>query len=170
MRKRKGGTRESREIVIPYARAKLTTSSGEYEFYYPKGIRWSCKHCGACCRDASHRPRRILLLPSDVEKLEAAGEKEFVEKVRGDEPFVAEMKKAGGACINLTEEGCRVYSSRALLCRMYPFWVEREGRSLEVRVDMRCPGFGHGPEVKEEYFRDLLTRALEERGTLSQPL
>ncbi len=164
MGKRRGGAGESREIVIPYARARLTTTSGEFEFYYPKGIRWSCKRCAACCRDASHRPRRILLLPSDVERLEAAGEREFTEEVRREEPFVAEMRKVEGACVNLTEEGCRVYPNRALLCRMYPFWVEREGRSLEVRVDTRCPGFGHGPELKEEYFRDLLTRALEERG------
>ena len=164
MGRRKGGAGESREIVIPYARARLTTDSGDYEFYYPKGIRWSCKRCGACCRDASNRPRKILLLVSDVERLETAGEREFIEKVKGEEPFVAEMRKAGGACINLREEGCRVYPNRALLCRMYPFWVEREGRSLEVRVDFRCPGFGHGPEVKEEYFKDLLTYALKERG------
>ncbi len=74
------------------------------------------------------------------------------------------MRKAGGACIYLTKEGCRVYPSRALLCRMYPFWVEREGRSFEIRVDTRCPGFGHGREVKEDFFRDLLMRALEQRG------
>jgi hypothetical protein len=47
---------------------------------------------------------------------------------------------------------------------MYPFWVEREGRSLEVRVDTRCPGFGHGGELREEYYRDLLINALEQRG------
>ena len=160
--KSRGG--DSREIVIPYSRAKLMTTSGEYEFYYPKGIRWGCKRCGACCRDSSNRPRKILLLPSDIERLEKAGEKEFTEKVKCDEPFFAEMKKKGGACVNLTDYGCRVYTNRALLCRMYPFWVEREGRSLEVRIDTICPGIGHGPELKEDYFKDLLTYALEERG------
>jgi Fe-S-cluster containining protein len=164
MGKTRGETGEYREIVIPYARTKLTTTSGKYDLYYPKGIKWSCKRCGACCRDASHRPRKILLLPSDVERLEMVGERDFIEKVKGEEPFVAEMKKRGGACINLTETGCRVYSSRALLCRMYPLWVERDGRSLEVRIDTKCPGFGHGPELKEDYFRDLLISALEERG------
>ena len=142
----------------------LTTTSGKYDLYYPKGIKWSCKRCGTCCRDASHRPRKILLLPSDVKRLETAGERDFIEKVKSEEPFVAEMKKRGGACINLTEDGCRVYPSRALLCRMYPIWVERDSRSLEVRVDTRCPGFGHGPELKEDYFRDLLRSALKERG------
>ena len=108
MGKKRGDVEEPHEIVIPYARAKLATSTGEYEFYYPKGIRWSCKRCGACCRDASHRPRKILLLSSDVERLEAAGEREFTERVKEEKPFIAEMKKRGGACINLTEEGCRV--------------------------------------------------------------
>ena len=153
-----------REVVIPYARGKLSTGSGEYDFYYPKGIRWGCKKCGACCRDSSHRPRSVLLLSTDVKKLGEAGESEFMIEVRGKEPFVAEMRKAGGACIYLTREGCRVYPHRALLCRMYPFWVEREGRSLEVRVDTRCPGFGHGGELREEYYRDLLINALEQRG------
>jgi Fe-S-cluster containining protein len=164
MGKMKGKSEQGREVVIPYARAKLTTSLGGYEFYYPKGIRWSCKRCGACCRDASHRSRRILLLPSDVARLEKAGEREFTAEVRGEEPFIAEMKKVDGACVNLTKEGCRVYPNRALLCRMYPLWVEKDGRSIEVMVDTRCTGFERGPELKEEFYRDLLVHALEERG------
>ena len=153
-----------RDVIIPYARDKLSTQSIEYEFYYPKGLRWGCKKCGACCQDASHRPRNVLLLPADVKRLEEVGERDFIFEVRGKEPFVAEMRKVGGACIYLTKEGCRVYPHRALLCRMYPFWMEREGRSLEVRVDTRCPGFSHGGELREEFYRDLLIHALEQRG------
>jgi len=152
------------EIVTPYARGRLATPSGEYDFYYPKGLRWGCKRCGACCRDASHRARRILLLPSDVERFEAAGEADFCAPVKGEDPFVAEMKKNGGACVNLTKEGCRVYQHRALLCRTYPFWIERDGHVFEIMFDSRCPGFGHGGELKEEFFRDLLVQALEQRG------
>jgi Fe-S-cluster containining protein len=164
MGKSKLRARDEREFVIPYARGKLSTRLGEYEFYYPKGVRWGCKKCGSCCRDASHRPRNVLLLPADVKKLEEAGEREFMFEVKGKEPFVAEMRKVGGSCIYLIREGCRVYQARALLCRMYPFWVEREGRSLEVRVDTRCSGFGHGGELKEEFYHDLLINALEQRG------
>ena len=148
------------EVIIPYARSRITAKTGDYEFYYPKGIRWKCKRCASCCRDASHRPRRILLLPSDIEKLEKAGETKFTTEVKCEDPFKAEMRKDSGACVFLTEKECRIYSNRALLCRMYPFWVEKEGRSLEVRIDTRCPGFGHGSELKEEYFRELLTLAL----------
>lgn len=155
---------EGREIVILYARGKLSTPSGEYDFYYPKGVRWGCKRCGACCRDAAHRQRKILLLPTDVERFEKAGEKGFKVDVVGELPFVAEMKKMSGACVNLTEKGCRVYQSRALLCRTYPFWVEKDGRSLEIRFDSRCPGFNHGGELKEDFYRNLLTEALAQRG------
>jgi Fe-S-cluster containining protein len=155
---------EGREIVVSYARGKLSTESGEYDYYYPKGVRWGCKRCGACCRDASHRPRKVLLLQSDVERFEKAGETNFKVDVAGEAPFVAEMKKAGGACIYLTREGCRVYPSRALLCRTYPFWIEKDGRSFEIRFDSRCPGFGHGGELREDFYRSLLTQALEQRG------
>ncbi len=68
---------EDEGVVIHYARGRFTKNAIEYVFYYPKGIRWGCKKCGACCRDASHRPRRILLLPADVDRLENAGEKDF---------------------------------------------------------------------------------------------
>jgi Fe-S-cluster containining protein len=163
MGKTKVRVHDEREVVIPYARGKLSTRSGEYEFYYPKGVRWGCKKCGACCRDTSHRPRNVLLLPADIKMLEEAGEREFIFEVGGKEPFVAEMRKARGACIYLTQEGCRVCPHRALLCRMYPFWVERDERSLEVRVDTNCPGFGHGGELREEFYRDLLIYALEQR-------
>jgi Fe-S-cluster containining protein len=161
--KKKGIIREGDEFVIPYSRGKISTPSGEYEFYYPK-VRWGCKRCGSCCRDAAHRPRRVLLLPTDVERLQKAGEKEFKVDVKGEAPFVAEMKKAGGACINLTKEGCRVYPHRALLCRTYPFWIERDGRTFEIRFDAKCIGFGHGGELKEEFFKDLVLQALEQRG------
>jgi Fe-S-cluster containining protein len=156
--------REGDEIVIPYARGKITTSTGEYEFYYPKGIRWGCKRCAACCRDESHRPRRVLLLPYDIARLEAAGEKDFKVDVKKEDPFVGEMKKVGGACIYLTKEGCRVYPNRALLCRTYPFWIERDGRTFEIRFDARCPGFAHGGELREDYFKSLIEMALEQRG------
>ena len=153
-----------REIVIPYARGRLVTSTGDYEFYYPKGVRWGCRRCGACCRNASHRPRRILLLPTDVDRLEKWGEVGFKVDAKGEAPFVAEMRKAGGACVFLTDEGCRVYPHRALLCRTYPFWIERDSRSFEIKFDARCPGLGHGGELREDFFRDLIIQALGQRG------
>jgi len=163
-----GGNRDKDEeddgVVIHYARGRFSKSTNEYVYYYPKGIRWGCKKCGACCRDASHRPRRILLLPADIDRLEKAGEKEFSVEIRGEDPFVAEIRKNRDACIYLTPKGCRVYPHRALLCKTYPFWIERDGNIFEIMVDTRCLGIGHGGELDEGFYRDLLMQALEQRG------
>lgn len=164
MGKKRQNPSEGEDFVIPYARGRFSTLTGDYEFYYPKGLRWGCKRCGACCRDATHRPRRILLLPKDVERLEKSGEKDFRVETKGEEPFVGEMRKAGGACVYLTKEGCRVYPSRALLCRTYPFWIERDGGSFEIRFDARCMGINRGGELKEDFYKDLVIQALEQRG------
>ncbi len=74
------------------------------------------------------------------------------------------MKKNRGACVYLTPEGCKVYPNRALLCRTYPFWIERDGNIFEIMVDTRCRGIGHGGELDESFYRDLLMQALEQRG------
>src|SRR5512138_3462014 len=166
MGKKRQTPHDGDEVVISYARGKLSTHTGDYEFYYPKGLRWGCKRCSACCRDALHRLRRILLLPKDVERLEKAGEKDFKVDAQDEEPFIGEMRKAGGACIYLTKEGCRIYPSRALLCRTYPFWIERDGRSFEIRFDVRCMCINHGGELKENFYRDLVMQALEQRGDI----
>jgi Fe-S-cluster containining protein len=164
MRKKRQTPDDGEEVVISYARGKLLTSTGDYEFYYPKGLRWGCKRCGECCRDASHRPRRVLLLSKDVERLEKAGEKDFKVETKGEEPFIGEMRKAGGACVYLRKEGCIVYPSRALLCRTYPFWIERNGRSFEIMFDARCTSINRGGELKEDFYSDLIMQALDQRG------
>ena len=152
-----------KEVVIHYARGKLSTPSDEFTFYYPKGIRWGCKRCGACCMDTAHRPRRILLLSSDVERLEKCGEKEFKTELRGERPFIAEMRKRSGSCIYLIEKDCRVYPNRALLCRTYPFWIEKDGEVFEIMVDPHCTGIGRGGELREDFYRQLLLHAVEQR-------
>jgi Fe-S-cluster containining protein len=164
MGKKRQNPNNGKEVVIPYARGKLSSSKGDYDFYYPKGLRWGCKRCGECCRDASHRPRRILLLSNDVERLEKAGEKDFRVEAEGEEPFIAEMRKVGGACLYLMNEGCKVYPSRALLCRTYPFWIERDGRTFEIKFDTRCKGINRGGELKEDFYSDLIMQALDQRG------
>ncbi len=150
-----------------YNRSKLLLNSlngvGEVEFIYPVGLKWACKRCGACCSDPKYRERRILLLKSDLERflLNELFSGESVKQVENQEPFIAEMKKTDGSCVLLTENGCKLYSSRALLCRMYPFWVERQDALLIIRHDEDCPGFGFGEPINENIFRRLLALAIE---------
>ncbi len=147
---------DSRETIIHYVRARLADST---EYFHPKDLRWACKRCGACCRDSRARPRRVLLLPTDTKRLEFVGKTSFSDPVEGGDPFISVMKKSHGSCVFLTPTGCSVYQSRALLCRTYPFWVERDGPTLVILVDSDCPGVGSGPEIGEGFYRGMLEEA-----------
>jgi Fe-S-cluster containining protein len=136
----------------------------DVEFIYPTALKWTCKRCGACCINPKNRERRILLLKSDLERflLDELYSIGNTKPVEDQDPFVAEMKKTNGSCVLLTENGCKLYGSRALLCRMYPFWVERQDTLLIIRHDDDCPGFGSGEPVTENVFRKLITLAIED--------
>ena len=142
-------------------RGTLNQNGKIIEFYYPAGLTWSCINCGRCCRDTEGWERRVLLLEKDITRLEEAGEQGFYEQT-DEGKFVAVMKKEDGRCVFLGENGCMVYEDRALLCRMYPFYVERQGDVYVVGVDTGCPGVGGGEELAEEFFRGLLGYALDQ--------
>ena len=145
----------------PLYRGTLTHWGDQVEFYYPAGVRWGCARCGRCCRDVEGHERRILLLNRDIERINAAGAEGFHEAT-GSEPFTGVMMKEAGVCIFLTPQGCAIYEDRALLCRMYPFWVERQGDAFIIHVDSGCLGVGDGPELDEGFYRGLLGHALAE--------
>lgn len=131
----------------------------EIEFFYPSNIRWGCVRCGACCGDVGERIRMIMLLDRDLVRIEDAGETDFFDE--WDEgSFSAIMKKVDGKCVFLTEDGCRIYDHRALLCRMYPFWLEKQGGMFVFGIDADCPGNGHGENLDEDFFRALMSMAL----------
>jgi Fe-S-cluster containining protein len=144
-----------------YLRGALTHMGNRVEFLYPGGVRWRCNRCGRCCRDAEGHERRVLLLDRDIERIEDSGAEGFYEAT-GESPFTGIMLKRGGACVFLTPQGCGIYEDRALLCRTYPFWVERKGETFIIKTDEQCPGLGGGPELDEKFYCDLLTYALAE--------
>jgi Fe-S-cluster containining protein len=142
-------------------RGTLDHGAEEIEFYYPAGLSWECTRCGRCCMDVEGWDRRVLLLEKDMTQLEEAGEQGFHEH-KAQEKFVAVMKKEDGRCVFLGEKGCMVYGDRPLLCRMYPFYVERQGGVYVIGVDTECPGVGGGETLTEEFFRELLGYALDQ--------
>lgn len=130
----------------------------EIEFYYPADVGWTCNDCGDCCGDMDNHSRMILLLPEDIERIEETDEKGFYED--WDEgSFTGLMCKKDGKCIFYTDEGCRIYDHRALLCRMYPFWLEKQDEFFVFGIDHECPGRG-GEPLDEEFFSGLLEMAL----------
>ena len=133
------------------------------EFIYPEGLHWNCTRCGRCCQDTMDHDRRVLLTEGDVERLSGCVQGEFYRH-EPEGGFVGVLHKRDGRCIFLGEEGCMVYEGRALLCRMYPFWVERLGEVFIIKADPGCPGVGEGKELDEQFFRDLLKMALDSMG------
>jgi len=130
------------------------------QFFYPSNAQWGCIQCSACCGDVGERVRMVMLLDKDLDRIEAAGETGFFDD--WDEgSFSAIMKKVDGKCVFLTEDGCRIYDHRALLCRMYPFWLEKQGDMFVFGNDVDCPGNDQGESLDEEFFGALLRMALE---------
>ena len=144
-----------------HLRGTLNHKGRMIEFYYPARLGWTCTHCGRCCMDVEGWDRRVLLLEKDINRLEEAGKTGFSEEAH-DGRFVAVMKKDDGKCVFLDENGCTVYEDRALLCRMYPFYVEQQGDIYLIGVDNACPGIGRGKRLTEEYYQDLLEYALSQ--------
>lgn len=134
--------------------------SEEVEFYYPANITWDCIRCGACCGDVEKRERMIRLLYKDIQRVEEATDEEFYERYE-DGSFEGLMLKEKGKCVFLNGDGCRIYDNRALLCRMYPFWLEKQDDIFVFGVDPDCPGRGDGKNLGEEFFRELLMNALD---------
>jgi len=126
-------------------------------------IGFRCRRCGDCCRGEENS---VALFPFEIRKImvEAGGEGwlEVAEPPPEGEwdsegnfhTLEWRLAKAGRDCKYHSEEGCRIYEARPLLCKTYPFYLE-DGR---LRWS-ECRGLG-GPIGLEESKRlaELLKR------------
>lgn len=109
--------------------------------------------CGRCCG------YKVSVLEEDIVRLEAAGagRGDFLDDER--EPaagFDGCMRKRSGFCVVLDEsKRCRRYESRPLYCRLYPY-VREAYVSVQLDVDLSCPGVGKGEAVSEEALATIL--------------
>ncbi len=139
---------------------------------FPKGILWKCLRCSKCCGDTPERRRRILLLPSEAKRIGKAVKtplKEFCQRI-GVEPFALEMKKDSmGKCVFLKDNRCQIYSLRPLVCKFFPFWLEkREDGNFSFKVTYECTGMDAGQVLEEVFFTNLLRLANDEINALNQ--
>ncbi|MBO3755331.1 MAG: YkgJ family cysteine cluster protein, partial [Candidatus Brockarchaeota archaeon] len=58
-----------------------------------------------------------------------------------------------------TNGKCRIYSSRPLVCRFYPFFMQKVGGKYVFHADPSCPGLGKGEYLGREYFEKLVEEA-----------
>lgn len=147
--------------IINYHSEKTTKI---VEFYYPANIGWTCIQCGSCCGDVDKKTRMILLLLSDIKKIEEIEKKNFYQEWNEGQFIGLMLKQENGKCIFHNTEGCSIYEKRALLCRMYPFWLEKKDESFVFGISRDCPGIYKVKCIEEAFFSNLLQMALNVMG------
>ena len=99
-------------------------------------IGFRCERCGDCCRGEENS---VALFPFEIREIMAAvGGEGWLDVA--EPPLEGEwdiegnfhtlewrLRKEGRDCKYYSEEGCRIYKARPLLCQTYPFYLE-EGR------------------------------------------
>ena len=118
--------------------------------FYSEGLCFSCTRCSKCCR---HESGFVFL--SQIDALRLATEckisyNEFVETYCRWIPSVNKTErlslkeKSDFDCV-FWDSGCRVYNSRPLQCRAYPFWPNvLNFRESWERTKAECPGMDQG--------------------------
>ena len=137
----------------------------KYHFIYPNEIIWKCQRCTLCCKDSCKHIRHIKLLKQECitlsRKIKIPIEKFTVPTL--DKTYSHEILKDNGKCIFLKDNICKIYDSRPLVCRFYPF----EMKLIDVNVyqilysDKECSTINKGKKLNEPFFRDLATNALK---------
>jgi len=140
--------------------------------FYAKGLRFSCVRCSVCCRFESGF---VFLSEKDASLLGNTlnmGGKEFAETycrwipAENGDYMLSLKEKSNRDCIFWSPElspraegevsrvpvgGCRVYRSRPLQCRSFPFWASLLGdkNSWETTA-MGCPGMNSGLHYSQD--------------------
>jgi len=132
---------------------------------FPKGIRFQCQRCSRCCAHTEVRSRRILLSDLDMSRIEknlGLKREGFAELIQDSHPFRYLIRMVDEKCIFLDEDKtCKIYEFRPLICRCFPFWIERKGNLFEFKASSDCPGIGKGNALEEEFFGGLFSQAVE---------
>lgn len=133
----------------------------KYNMLFPRTM-FKCTGCGRCCtEDTKHERRIILTLRDSLEILEATGISlnEFTEK-NNSEVYPYVIRLVNGRCFFLQPDGkCRIYQVRPLVCRFYPFTLQRIGETYVFQADPSCPGLVEGTYLDKEYFEKLVEQA-----------
>jgi len=128
-------------------------------------VHFKCHHCGHCCTDVICLPT-----PKDVIRIvKATGEDPytFLEFVKPDEidevsksdptwlecedsRYIMALRRGKKGCYFLDKKTrfCRIYESRTILCRLYPFAYHetRKGKykSFDLHKNVGCPRHKNG--------------------------
>jgi Fe-S-cluster containining protein len=130
-------------------------------------ILFECISCGFCCRDNGRHIRKIVLTPMDadiISKSTRLSLDEFcIPSHQVSAPFFRIMKKNSGSCIFLDDNSkCKVYDSRPMICRCYPFPVEFDDQGVIFHPPSKdCPGIGRGDKLDRQFFEKLAKEVID---------
>lgn len=136
--------------------------------FYKKGLKFECAQCSYCCRN---EPGYVFLSEHDLERLLVAtklSREDFIStycKIAdfGIEKRLSIKEKSNNDCIFWDNGGCRVYESRPLQCRSYPFWpMILDSRETWEAEKKYCPGIGQGKTHSCQEIEQWLLKRLNE--------
>lgn len=91
-------------LPIMWRRISLAKRAGEFV----------CVCCGNCCRF-----RTVDVTCEDIERIEAAGHKDFYEEHAGG----YRLKHEKGRCVFVKDDLCSIHDIKPELCRKFPFFT-----------------------------------------------
>jgi len=129
--------------------------------FYAEGLMFSCTRCSACCRYSSGY---VFLSKNDTIKLTAELNMDFsgftvtyCRWVARQDRFCLSLKEKSNFDCIFWDNGCKVYNSRPLQCRTFPFWenVVTSSQAWEM-ASSGCPGINTGAFHSREEISKLL--------------
>jgi Fe-S-cluster containining protein len=96
----------------------------------PAGV---CMQCQGCCRfQAQDSPWSPALLAEEQDRLGIVGSK--IPLVRDDAADIWYCRY-----LRVADTACRIYGQRPFECQLYPFLLNRCGKSVFLSLDLHCP-------------------------------
>ena len=122
----------------------------QFKPFYANGLHFTCTRCSTCCR---HETGFVYLSENDVSSLALElklPKDQFMETycrwipALGGTERLSLKEKPDFDCI-FWAKGCKVYNSRPLQCRMFPFWsnVLASKEAWDISAE-DCPGMNEG--------------------------
>ena len=119
--------------------------------FYTEGLYFSCTRCSVCCRFESGF---VFLTENDVSRLAAECQMAYTEFVDiycrwvpsliNNTERLSLIEKSDLDCI-FWDSGCKVYNSRPLQCKAFPFWSSvLDFKDSWERAKISCPGMDQG--------------------------
>ena len=130
--------------------------------FYAEGLKFTCTKCSACCR---HESGFVFLGKKDAASLAKEQKMTYTQFVKtfcrwipseNSTERLSLKEKANYDCI-FWDSGCKVYNSRPLQCRVFPFWPNiMAERTIWIRTGMDCPGMNQGQTFTKDEIEEFL--------------